>query len=242
MSSQPAIRTIFFDVGGTLLRAAPSVGGVYSRTAAEHGWEVDAGYLNERFRGFWKESLERSRGRGHCTSDAILRQEWFTIVRDTFGDSVPASGIGPLFEDLYRKFVSASAWTLAPGARETLEMLKAHGVRLGILSNWDSRLPGTLEQLDIAGLFDLQVISFEVGYEKPHAKIFAAAAARAQELPECILHVGDSWETDIRPARESGMRTIWMARASERSQQQAAGPGAEDFTQISAGQWENFLT
>ncbi|MCZ6793180.1 MAG: HAD-IA family hydrolase [Planctomycetota bacterium] len=241
MPPSPAIRVVFFDVGGTLLRVDPSVGDVYARAAREHGWEVDPSLLNARFRDAWKRNTARSAGRGHRTSDETLRSEWSTVVRDTFGASLSSADLGALFEDLYEKFVGASAWRIASGARETLDALRARGLRLGVLSNWDSRLPRTLEQLGLAGLFDVHAVSYEVGFEKPHPRIFEAALERAGAPPENILHVGDSLESDIRPARRLGMKTLWMATAEERAAQPKAGPGARSFDEVPAERWEALL-
>ena len=155
-----AVRAVLFDVGGTLLHVHPSVGGVYSATAAEHGICVTADHVERGFRGAWKRSLERSCARGYRTSDTILREEWFKIVSDTFGASVPEHKLDGLFEDLYERFVSADAWNLVPGIGETFDYLRCRGIRLGILSNWDSRLPRLLKDLQIEDAFDFMVVSY----------------------------------------------------------------------------------
>jgi len=235
------VRMVFFDVGGTVLRVQPSVGEVYSRTAADHGFDVESGWLGERFKAAWKESIRRSWARSHVCSGEILRDEWFTVVRDTFGSSVPDPHLRPLFEDLYEKFVSASAWSLVAGARETFERLRSWGIRLGVLSNWDSRLPRTLEQLGLDHYFEVVVISYEVGYEKPHRKIFDEAVRRAGEPPARVLHVGDSWESDIEPARQYGLRTLWVASESERQSREEPGPATDDFAVFAAAEWESLL-
>jgi putative hydrolase of the HAD superfamily len=148
--SGPAIRAVLFDAGGTILRVNPSVEVVYVETAAAHGVEARPDAIRQGFRAAWRKSLERSRERGYRTSDEILRAEWFEIVRDTFGESAPASRIGPLFEDLYERFVSARAWSLAPGTREAVAFLRERGIRVGILSNWDSRLRRMLREMGMA--------------------------------------------------------------------------------------------
>ena len=241
LSIDRRIRFVFFDVGGTILRVQPSVSHVYSRTAREHGWDVEPGWLSDRFEQACAESLRRSMRRSHRCSDEILKEEWFRIVRDTFGNSVPGARIRRLFEDLYQKFVSASAWTVAPGARATLEDLRQRGYQLGILSNWDSRLPTTLEQLDLASFFDVVVISYKVGYEKPHRRIFEIAVSKAGQPASRILHVGDSWVTDILPAQKVGMKTLWMAPSETRSPQEDAGPGIDGFRELTERQWEKLL-
>ena len=166
--SESEIRFAYFDCGGTLLRVRPSVGVIYSERAAALGFCVDSDLLNERFLEAWEASRRRSRERQFSCSDEILRDEWLQIVSHTFGESIPRENIGRVFEDLYEYFVAPSAWTLDPGIRPMLEILRGKGIGLGVLSNWDRRLKATLAKLDLLDLFDQLVVSNEVGFEKPH--------------------------------------------------------------------------
>ena len=236
-ASRAEIQFVYFDCGGTLLRVLPSVGSVYSSRAAEHGFQVEAGLLDERFLQAWNDSKERARERGSACSDEILRDEWRQIVTDTFGDTISGEAIGEVFEDLYLHFVEPSAWTLDPGIRPLLERLRRQGLRLGILSNWDRRLRSTLEKLGLLELFDEFVISNEVGWEKPHPVVFEQAVKKAGCRAENILHAGDSMEADILPALEHGMRALWVGPASSPGQCPA---GAECFESLTAPGWEGW--
>ena len=46
-------------------------------------------------------------------------------------------------------FATPEAWRVYPDAIPVLRALRSDGVRLGIVSNWDSRLPGVLEMLEL---------------------------------------------------------------------------------------------
>ena len=217
------IQVVFFDVGGTLLHVKTSVGTVYAERAALQGISVSAAELDRNFRVAWDHSAERSFARNYVCSDPILREEWRHIVRETFGGKVTEAQLEPLFDDLYRCFSSADAWDLVPGARETFAHLKRRGLKLGVLSNWDSRLVKMLERLAIKDVFDVLVISHGVGFEKPHPEIFLEALRRAGTAQARALHVGDSYEADILPAKTLGMRTLWLAPGAERG----SHPGAD---------------
>lgn len=229
MRGPRAIDAVLFDAGGTILRVKPSVEAVYSDTAALHGFRVEPSAILRNFKSAWKRSLERSKARDYRSNDDILREEWFEIVKETFGESIPGTRIRALFDDLYERFISSSAWSLAPGTRESIRYLREEGVRLGILSNWDSRLRKMLAQLEIDREFDFLVISHEVGYEKPHALIFEEALRQAGTPAGRTLHVGDSYEADILPATQLGLRTLWIAPESERSARGHEGSGAESL-------------
>lgn len=240
--AEARVRVVLFDVGGTLLRVEPSVGEVYAQAAAKHGFLVDTEKIERRFAIAWNESQERGRERGHVCSDEILREEWFRIVRRTFGDRVPEGRMQELFEDLYERFVTPAAWKVVPRAHETMSQLRARGVSIGVLSNWDSRLPVTLQRLGLLAFLDFFVVSYAVGHEKPHPRIFEEAIRRAAVEPQRILHIGDSWESDIEPARRLDLRTLWIAPAEHRARRPDGGPGAESLAELVAADWEELLS
>ncbi len=239
--SQRALDAVLFDVGGTLLRVQPSVGDVYAQVALDHGFCLNPVVINQSFRAAWKKSLERSRARNYCTSDLILRQEWLEIVRDTFGGAIPDSAIQPFFADLYERFVSIGPWRVAPGIRETLAYLRGEGVRLGVLSNWDSRLERMLQELQLGDAFDFIVVSHAVGFEKPHPEIFDWALRQAMTSAGRTLHVGDCYHSDISPARRAGLQTLWLAPESERRKEGYQGLGFESLPERPLPIWRQIV-
>jgi putative hydrolase of the HAD superfamily len=245
-SLKPAasVRRVFFDVGGTLLRVQDGIGAVYAAAAREQGVEVSTKELELRFRVAWSASLARSATRSFECSDAILRDEWRHIVADTFGSDLPPSLLPKVFEGLYERFVSPGAWNIVPGVEDTLERLARRRIPLGILSNWDSRLPKTLAELGLLDRFDLQVISYAVGYEKPHERIFREALSRAGEPASRALHVGDSWEADIVPARTIGMRALWVRTDTPSAVESVLAGGGEEprtLAELTDSDWDALL-
>ncbi len=216
------IRTVYFDVGGTILTAYPSVGEIYARSARPKGFRVDPLAIDRNFKAAWKQSQARRQAEGYICDDATLRAEWLRVVKGSFADLVPPAVVEEIFDDLYERFCLPDAWKVAAGAVETFEELACRGVRLGILSNWDSRLEETLRRLGILDFFEHLVISYQVGVEKPHPKIFQEAIRVAGVAPEEILHVGDSFEGDIEPARALGLLALWIR--GENGQSPAAKP------------------
>lgn len=63
----------------------------------------------------------------------------------------------------------------APRAAETLGILKARGLSLGIVSNNTSKVRGALEGLGLERSFGSEVISEEVGLYKPDPAILELA-------------------------------------------------------------------
>jgi len=240
--SSGEIRAVLFDAGQTLLHVRTSVGTEYARTAARHGIRVDADDIERRFRLAWVSSIDRARARGHRCSDAILSAEWREIVRETFPPEIPTVKLGPIFEELYSRFSSMDAWSLAPGVRASLETLRGLGIRLGVLSNWDSRLPVLLAQIGIRDCFHFTVISFETGFEKPHPEMFRRGMSLAGTLPRETLIVGDSLEADILPAIQLGMRTLWVAPREDLERRPDLGPGIDRLPEDPASFWGDLLS
>ena len=207
----PALSEVFFDAGGTILNVRGSVGEVYAAAAARRGHPVDAAAVDRAFRSAWSRSLLRRREARYLSTDDVLREEWRRIVEDSFDGLVPREVARDAFEELYDHFSGPEPWVVADGAVEAFAALRSDGLRLGILSNWDSRLVECLERLGLAGFFDHLVISYRVGVEKPHPRIFEEAARVAGVPPSTLLMVGDSLEQDILPARRLGWRTLWIS-------------------------------
>lgn len=72
-----------------------------------------------------------------------------------------------------------------------------------------------VEHTPLAGLFDLNLTSAEVGAAKPHPAIFEAAARWGGVTPDQMLHVGDDPERDVLAARRAGLEAVWVRRDHE---------------------------
>ena len=97
---------------------------------------------------------------------------------------------------------------LAPGVRESLTRI-AQEFRLGLISNGTGATQrAKLRALNVEGLFDPVVISEEVGFRKPDARIFELAIAKWAVLPGTVLFVGDDPISDIQGATAAGLRAL----------------------------------
>jgi putative hydrolase of the HAD superfamily len=103
----------------------------------------------------------------------------------------------------------ANLWSgAAPGAHETLEVLRERGYRLGVVSNADGRVQRLLEEAGLATHLEIILDSAHVGFEKPDPRIFLAATEELHLLPSSCAYVGDVYEIDILGARAAGLRAI----------------------------------
>ena len=98
-----------------------------------------------------------------------------------------------------------------PGTVDMLAALKAR-YRLGLLSNL-THAPAALriiDKLGMASFFDAVVVSGQLGYRKPHPRVFLALLDQLGTPKEQTAFVGDNLEADIHGARQMGLQPIWM--------------------------------
>lgn len=206
-------RAVFFDAGHTLLFAHPDLGTVYSETTARFGVRLPAAAFVEAFIPVFKEATKRYAGQGE-TSDAHDYAMWQDITRRIHA-ALPGLArveFDAWFEALYRRFGDPEVWREYDDVRPVLEDLRKRGLRLGIVSNWDSRLRRICEGLGLDRCVDFIVISAEAGVRKPDPRIFEKALSAAGVRAGEAIHVGDLLEEDVEGARRAGLRAVLIER------------------------------
>lgn len=106
--------------------------------------------------------------------------------------------------------------TLFPDVLETLRWLKERGYRLGSVTNrgWDGlRFQQEMRELGLAELFEVVAMSCQVGYLKPHPRIFQHALDHMGIEPEAAVMVGDSLRGDVEGAQALRMTAVWRPPA-----------------------------
>lgn len=101
---------------------------------------------------------------------------------------------------------------LFPDVIDTLVWLRDRGFRLASITNRGysgPRFHEELEELGLASLFEHVTISCDVGYMKPHPRIFQYALEQAEVAPEEAVMVGDSLRADVEGAKTMGMLAVW---------------------------------
>ena len=203
MTTHSDLRAVSFDVGGTLIEPWPSVGHIYAEVAERFGiMGIAPEQLNRQFAMAWK--ARRKFG--------YSREAWRELVNHSFAGLWPEPPSAVCFDAMYEAFATVGGWRVFDDVRPTLAEVRAHGLKLAIVSNWDERLRPLLSELGLGECFDVIVISHETSFTKPAPEIFQRAAVALNLPAETILHIGDSWTEDFEGARAAGMKSLLLDR------------------------------
>jgi putative hydrolase of the HAD superfamily len=205
---------IFFDAANTLLYPEPPVGELYARTARKYGVDVSAADVQAQFRRSWEALQVKAVDDPvrYGIGEADGRRWWQALVAETFRPLSTPQPFDAFFDELYTLFADPDVWRVYPEVCEVLQDLKARGLIMGVLSNWDIRLGPLLEGLSLMPYFDHVVLSAVVGWEKPHRRIFDAAIELVGVPADQVLHVGDNYQQDVVGAQQAGIYAVWLRR------------------------------
>ena len=200
-------RAVLIDALGTLVRLEPPAPALRAELGAR-GFEVteaeaEAGaaaeiqhYLAHQLDGRDRESLEDLR--------ASCAEAMRAALPGGDGlDPVPAR----------EAMLAALRFTAFEDAAPALAELRAGGVRIVAVSNWDCSLDDVLESLGLLDALDGAVASAVVGAAKPDPAPFARALELAGAAPAEALHVGDSPVNDVEGAHAAGIDAALLVRS-----------------------------
>jgi putative hydrolase of the HAD superfamily len=214
MDSTDAVEMIFFDAAGTLFDVRGGVGEIYARVAREYGVEADAASLETAFRRAFPRQPPMAFPPGTAEPELreLEREWWRRLVREVFAGAADFARFDDYFAAVFDLFRTAEGWELYDDARPALEALAARGLKIGMISNFDSRVCDVLRAFGLERYFAGVHISSRVGTAKPDAAIFRAALAAHDLRPAEALHVGDSLRDDALGAAAAGMKSVWLDR------------------------------
>jgi len=207
------LRAVTFDVTHTLIYC-PRLGETYAEVLDRHGIRVAPEEAGRLVRLVWQEfACVADPGRDRFTSHPEGPAGWWKRFLERLCEhlEVPSPSRFAAAE-LFARFGRADAWEIYPDVPETLAVLRERGLELGVISNWDPRLPDLLDQLGLGPSFKAVVYSSSAGVEKPDPRIFREALRRLEVDPGEALHVGDGRLEDVEGAQAVGMCALHLTR------------------------------
>jgi len=212
--ARPPIEAVLLDAAGTLITPAEPVGETYARLAGRHGADVESDRLLDAFaEAFDCMPPMAFPAMTPAALDRMERDWWRRLVLDvmTRTHTVPPD-FDAYFDALYAHYADSAGWRLYPEVLRTLTRLRAEGLALAVVSNFDSRLVEILHGLGVTALVDEVVFSTAAGVAKPDPEIFHQALDALDVDPARAVHVGDGPEPDYAGARAAGLSALLVAR------------------------------
>jgi putative hydrolase of the HAD superfamily len=118
-----------------------------------------------------------------------------------------------------------------PDVPPTLELLRAHGIRVGIVTNAHQPMHVRDVEIQEHGIFDFfpdcRISAADVGYLKPHPLIFQTALRCVGTHPDETVFVGDDPEADIVGAHKAGLRAVLRRQTRRKVSLDSITPDAE---------------
>jgi len=202
---------VLFDAGATLVHPDPPVEAVYAREFESDGARFTEDGLSRALTRAWEEVYAGGGGNryGDVRGEVGFWQAFLNRVRSLLdGGSVSEAA----FARLANHFRSPVSWAVYDDVVATLEALSGRGLKLAVVSNWDSHLPKLLAALELDRFFPVVAVSALEETGKPEPEIFLRACRRLGVAPEEALHVGDSVAEDLAGARGAGLSALLLDR------------------------------
>jgi putative hydrolase of the HAD superfamily len=211
-------RAVLLDALGTLLSLEPPAprlrAGLWSSLGIEVGDDAASRVVRAEI-AYYRDHLHEAPDAGGL---ADLRWRCATLVRDGLGLDVPVDAVLPVLLD-------ALVFEPFEDVRPALRSLRAAGVALVVVSNWDVSLHEVLVRTGLRPLVDGAVSSAEAGSAKPDGAIFERALALAGTAAAETWHVGDSVEADVHGARRAGIVPVLIDRGARAGRDAGAAGG-----------------
>lgn len=194
----PELKTIFFDIGNTLLFPSRPVilDSLYKRGLAP---TLDQWHAIERVT---KKKFDEIVERGGPADHGF----WFMFYTRLLEElGIDDDALRDKLVDATR--VSANWGDIRPGTREILQRLGSR-YPLAVVSNADGKIAAVLDRCGIADCFRSITDSGLVGREKPDPAIFTAALESMNADPVQSLYVGDVYSVDYLGAKKANMQAM----------------------------------
>ncbi len=200
---------VLLDGLGTLVALEPPWRGLVERMRDVHGVELSLADAERAFRA----EIAYYRAHHHEGRDPGALEDLRRRCAEVLRAQLPAQVAGELsLEQLTATMLDALCFVAYPDAGAALARLRARGLMLVVVSNWDVSLPEVLRNIGLAGMVDSVVTSAEVGRPKPAPEMFKAALTLAGCAPGRAVHVGDSLDEDVHGALAAGIGAVLLRR------------------------------
>ena len=199
------LRAVLFDVDFTLARPGPELGpDAYRRAGEQFGLSLDpALYPQAR-----EQALVGLQRHPELVHDEEIWIAFTERIVQGMGGEGPR--VRECAGEIERRWEQSHNFDLYDDVLPTIELLREHGLKLGLVSNGARDLDEFVADHGLA--VDAALGSRGHGWTKPHPSIFEAVLEQLGVAPADAAMVGDSPEDDIEGARAIGMSAFLLDR------------------------------
>ncbi len=219
-SGRPHKRGVLLDSLGTLLELEPPAPHLTRELGERWGLTLSEAEARQAFAAemnYYR--LRHDQGRDDA-SLADLRHRCAEVLRGSLPD---AARVRISASELLAAMMASLRFRPYPEVPPAMSHLRAAGLRLAVVSNWDVSLAEVLRRTGLGEHFDHVLTSAAVGAAKPDPAIFRRAAAALGLEPPELVHIGDSADLDVAGARAAGIEPILVVRHGSEAPAPATG-------------------
>lgn len=217
------VEMVFFDIGGVMYDDS-----IYARSWMQALRECGAEFTDDEF--------DREYAAARAAQSGSFRRR---LTRRFLGSDDRLATV----EARAANYWSYPSTALYPDVVPCLEALEGR-FRLGIIANQPTSVRRAMEREGLTRFFEVWGVSDDLGMQKPDPKLFAHVLYTAGISPARTVMLGDRLDYDVRPAKQAGMRAIWVLRgeapdAPTSEQLAEADAAVRDLTEVPAllGSW-----
>lgn len=207
------IDAILFDFGGTLYDVSDAAFKCWQQILIQEGFDpIDSRDYYKAINRTRRDFLDRHTAEQVRLglSPALSNEQWITYNQKILENSGITSNYisRELCSELTESMATNSLrYEILSGTLETLNFLSKY-YKLGVISNTSHDLRHYFIRDQILSLFDVIVLSYEVGYWKPDVDIFSYACQQLGISPDRVAYVGDQPICDYYGALQASLYPI----------------------------------
>lgn len=236
-----SVKLVIFDMGNTLLNFHSG-----KHTDAEKdmfGLEHMKNYFKKNYKidipidKLKKKFLDKWYSDFYIRKDQLVELDVRTYVNDLikeYGIEFQENESYKLMREFYREY--RKEVVVSDSAEVILKELKKSGKNIAIISNcilYDDIYKEIFIDCDLDQYIDKYVFSYSRKIRKPRVELFKEVLDTFDYINDEVVMIGDSYKADIVPAKELGLKTIWLNRKLEKNESYKPDIEIEYFEELS---------
>jgi len=198
-------KAVLFDLGGTLIKTAP-VPEILKRILEVHGIQKPLDELASA----QKEADNGLSLRDYEAPSDEFWLKWNLKILRRLNIDQDSRNLARAIGEKWWDFANLE---LYPDVLETLNYLRLHGLKTGLVTNgFKSDIDQILSKVGLTGYFDIAVGVDAVGKPKPNREIFLFALDKIGVDPHEAIFIGDTLKIDYEGAENVGLTAMLIDR------------------------------